>query len=278
MVHRKILGSNFFRTDHKMSRPQHYASRMFARLYSRYQRDAARSFARRPFTMKSDVPLISFTFDDFPRSALLRGGAILHSFGVAGTYYASLGLMGKDTPTGRIFSPDDLPVLQTQGHELGCHTYDHVHAWDTSPRAFEESVLRNREALGTLMPGLKFESLSYPIGVPRPQTKSRIAKYFACARCGGQRVNSGTIDLNYLAAFFLEQSRDNPEGVRAIIDRNRQERSWLIFATHDVCEDPTPYGCTPDYFKDVVRYAVESRAQILPVSRALKLMQSKSSS
>src|ERR1700681_1152721 len=74
---------------------------------------------RRPFLIRSQRPLISFTFDDFPRSALLVGGAILHRFGLTGTYYASLGLAGKETASGQIFVPDDLTTLVEQGHELG---------------------------------------------------------------------------------------------------------------------------------------------------------------
>jgi len=80
---------------------------------------------RRPFLLRNDVPNISFTFDDFPRSALLTGGAILSRYGVRGSYYASLGLMGKQAPTGTIFVAEDLQRLLAQGHELGCHTFDH---------------------------------------------------------------------------------------------------------------------------------------------------------
>jgi peptidoglycan/xylan/chitin deacetylase (PgdA/CDA1 family) len=35
-----------------------------------------------------ESPVISFTFDDFPRSALVKAGAILRERGLAGTYYA----------------------------------------------------------------------------------------------------------------------------------------------------------------------------------------------
>ncbi|MBZ5623491.1 MAG: polysaccharide deacetylase family protein [Acidobacteriia bacterium] len=74
-------------------------------------------------------PLISFTFDDFPRSALHTGGAILNRSGLAGTYYACLGLMGGETATGKLFNADDLKILIDRGHELGCHTYSHCHSW-----------------------------------------------------------------------------------------------------------------------------------------------------
>src|SRR5258705_2465336 len=115
------------------------------RVLSRVQRSAAHLLARRPFAVESPVPIVSFTFDDCPGSALLRGGAILNRFGLAGTYYASFGLMGTQAPTGNIFVPEDLAVLRQQGHELGCHTFSHCHSWETATEDFESSIIRNSE-------------------------------------------------------------------------------------------------------------------------------------
>jgi hypothetical protein len=103
-------------------------------------------------------------------------------------------------------------------------------------------------------------------------TKSRTAKFFLCCRGGGQTFNAGTADLNQLAAFFLEKSRDRIEAVKALIDANREARGWLIFATHDVARDHSPYGCLPQFFEDVVHYAVSSGAQIVPVVTALEVL------
>ena len=71
----------------------------------------------------------------------------------------------------------------------------------------------------------------------------------------------------------MEKSRDNPEAVKSLIDQNAHARGWLIFATHDVCEDPSPFGCTPDFFEQVVQWSGESGARILPVVKALEVIQ-----
>src|SRR5215467_6147298 len=139
----------------------------WARVHGRLMRESARRFFRHPFVVNTPTPVISFTFDDFPRSALLNGGAILKKYGAAGTYYAAFGLMGTESPTGEIFVPGDLKLLLEQGHELGCHTFGHCNAWETSPNAFESSVLQNQQALRDLIPGASFRTLSYPISVPR---------------------------------------------------------------------------------------------------------------
>ena len=244
----------------------------WSRINGYYQRKAASLSHKRPFSIRPQRPLISFTFDDFPQSAFRTGGAILNRFGVAGTYYAALGLTDKISPSGQIFSLDDLPALFEQGHELGCHTFAHCDSWVTPAEEFEKSLVDNRSALHRLFPDHDFKTFAYPIQVPRPRIKARTAEYFECCRGGGQRINVGQIDLNQLSAYFLEKSRDNIQAVKDIIDQNCQACGWLIFATHDVSENPTPFGCTPEFFGKVVEYAVGSGAQIVPVIGGLKVL------
>ena len=238
------------------------------------QRKSARLVFQRPQTIQLDRPLISFTFDDFPRTALINGGAILKRFGLTATYFIAMGLIGKDSPSGPIENEEDLIKALEDGHELGCHTYSHCHSWTTPTSTFEESVHLNGVALGELVPGHQFKSFSYPISEPRPLTKRAVSKYFQCCRAGGQTLNTRTADLNQLAAYFLERSKNGLQEVRELIELNREECGWIIFATHDVTENPSPYGCTPEFFEDVVQYAVDSGAQILPVVQALERIQS----
>jgi peptidoglycan/xylan/chitin deacetylase (PgdA/CDA1 family) len=236
------------------------------------QRNAARVLFPRPLKIASGRPFISFTFDDFPRSALHTGGAILERFGLRGTYYASLGLMGRTAPTGEIFTRDDATALVRRGHELGCHTFDHRHSWDTNTGVFTRSLIENTSALEALVPGARFNTFSYPISPPWPRTKRVVGSRFACARGGGQTFNAGTADLNYLRAYFLEKALDDPGAIKDVIEQNRAARGWLIFATHDVADSHTPYGCTPALFEDIVVSSLKSGARIVPVTDALNAL------
>ena len=239
-------------------------------MLAKFKRGLAMRLARRPLIMRNEEPLVSFTFDDFPRSALLEGGAILGSYGQKGTFFASFGLMGSSGPTGDIFSADDVGEVIREGHELGCHTYDHYHAWDTAPSEFQASIVRNREALGKYLPGASFRSLSYPISCPRPRTKRMMSASFDCCRGGGQAFNAGVLDLNFLKAFFLEQARNDFDLIVRLIEANNRKKGWLIFATHDVSESPTEFGCTPAFFEKVVRHSSYSGAKVLTVCEALE--------
>ena len=109
------------------------------------------------------------------------------------------------------------------------------------------------------------KSLSYPISWPRPATKRRIGSFFECARGGGQTFNAGVVDLNHLEAFFIERSRDDFNAIKHIIDANTRATGWLIFATHDVCDSPSRFGCDSALFERIVDYAEKSGAHVLPI-------------
>lgn len=236
-----------------------------ARVEGRYQRLVGERCHRRDVMMLNQRPLFSFTFDDFPRSALITAGAILNRHGLRGTYYASLGLMGSTAPTGEIFVADDLEALWKQGHELACHTYSHPDTWATSPNELERTVEENARALATLKPGAHFHSFSYPISGPRRETKRRIGRRFESCRGGGQTMNTGVADLNLLKSFFIEKARDDEACIRRAIVSTVECGGWLIFSTHDVCGNPTPYGVTPELFEAVVRWCVEAGGLVVPV-------------
>jgi hypothetical protein len=253
------------------------SGRFWTRVRGRYIRTTARVFSKRPLTFVSKFPLVSFTFDDFPRSALLVGGSVLEKAGARGTYYASLGLMGGQAPTGTMFLEEDLKGAIERGHELGCHTYAHCDAWETETKTFADSIIKNRQVLNTLLPGATLKTLSYPINPPRVRTKRTMAGHFVCCRGGGQTFNAGDADLNCLSAYFLEKSRDNPEAVMNLIDQNAKARGWLIFATHDISNDPTPWGCAPGFFEMIVQYALKSGARVLPVFQAWEVLAATSS-
>lgn len=243
---------------------------IYTRLRNRWQHQLAHSLGRSRVALRNRQPIISFTFDDFPRSALLEGGAILEAAGVRATYYVALGLMNQEIPAGPAFTEQDLHQTLSRGHELGCHTYAHCHSWNTRPAEFEASVVKNQQELQRYFPARKFESLSYPIAWPRPDTKRRCVRHVACCRAGGEGYNRGEVDAALLQASFLEKHQSERDWVKRLVDESVRANGWLILATHDVGRTPTRLGCETGFFTEVVRHAVVSGAKILPVAQAWK--------
>jgi peptidoglycan/xylan/chitin deacetylase (PgdA/CDA1 family) len=256
-----------------MSGPSASSRPLAGRVWNRWRRFAIEHGARRDFTLETDVPYVSFTFDDFPRTALTKGGEILRRRGVRGTYFVSMQLLGKPSPSGPIATTDDVKALLADGHELGCHTYEHLDGCNSSIDAFERSIRQNRAALADVVPAVELPTFAYPLDGPVLSIKRAVGTHFVGCRGGGQTFNSGVIDLNLLKAYFLDwRNRGNLDAVREVVDRNAAARGWLIFATHDVAAEPSRYGCLPEFFEEAVRLSIASGARVVPMMRACEAL------
>jgi hypothetical protein len=78
--------------------------------------------------------------------------------------------------------------------------------------------------------------------------------------------------------FFLDQrNMVDLNEVKRLINHNTSCQGWLIFATHDITDNPSPYGCTPQFFDEVVKYAARSGSLLLTVEKALEEIQASTS-
>lgn len=246
-------------------------SHLTTRVSAKVRRVLANRLHRRDVRLALPAPMVSFTFDDAPRSAFRTGGKILREHGATGTYYVSLGLLDSVTEVGPIGSMDDLVETLAHGNELGCHTFDHVDAWETSRPAYLESIERNREALEKLLPDARFTTFAYPKNGATYDVKDPLEHLFMCSRGGGQCANIDVVDLNLVKACFLDRRQHlDLTTARALIDQNTHARGWLVFATHDIVDNPTPYGCTAQFLNSVVEHAARSGALMLPVTEACR--------
>lgn len=72
-----------------------------------------------------------------------------------------------------------------------------------------------------------------------------------------------------LKAVEIRQPEAHALALTRWIDDLVAQPGWLVFFTHDIAPRPTPYGCTPETFEHLVRYAVEKGCTVLPVDKAL---------
>jgi peptidoglycan/xylan/chitin deacetylase (PgdA/CDA1 family) len=228
------------------------------------RRQLLSSFRTRMAPLTNNAPLVSFCFDDFPRTAYLTGGAILKRFGARGTYYAASGLMNSSNELGEQFTKGDLESLFAEGHELGCHTFSHLSCRKVSSEAFASDVQKGRESL-LKMTGCDPVDFAYPFGHVTLATKKIIGSKMKSCRGIYGGVNQGSVDLNLLRANSLYGGCDKADDYGALFNLDGHRRSWLIFYTHDVRETPSPFGCTPSLLEKVVSMALEKGLQIAPV-------------
>ncbi len=213
-------------------------------------------------------PIVSFGFDDFPRSAYLVGGPILESFGARGTYYAAAGLMNTSNGLGEICIADDLRSLLAKGHELGTQTFEHSSCRKVSLAHFEKDVNQGIEFVERLT-GRQARGFAYPYGHVTLGTKKAFNN-LASVRTVYPGINGPDIDLNLLLANRVYGDMEGAEPIRELIRQNAKQKGWLIFYTHDVRPDPSEYGCTPELFEFAVSESAKSGARILTIEQILQ--------
>ncbi|MFZ0317769.1 MAG: polysaccharide deacetylase family protein [Candidatus Sulfotelmatobacter sp.] len=227
------------------------------------------SLYRRPALLRNRKPIVSFTFDDFPRTAYLVGGSILERYGARGTYYAACGLMNGCNELGEQFRSEDVDSLLEKGHELASHTFDHVSCRSVSCAEFCEDVKRGSEAVEELS-GIRSGNFAYPFGHVTVQAKCDLATKVSSARSIFPGCNGPEVDLNLLRANSLYGDLDGARRVEELIEENVRLNTWLIFYTHDVQAKPSAFGCTPALFEAAVSHAARRGCRILSVQEGLE--------
>jgi len=239
-----------------------------------FRRRALLALVRRDVVIRSDRPLISFSFDDFPRTALTAGGSILKNAGVRGTYYVASALIDTVNNLGAHFQKEDLFELLADGHELASHTYSHVSARSTSHVNYGREIEKGYRALTETFGLNASRHFAYPYGDITLRVKGAVAPTMQSSRGIYPGLNGPRTDLNLLRANSLYGDVEQLAPNKALIEKNRRNKYWLIFYTHDVRPNPSPYGCTPALFEQVVQAAVESGARIATVHEVVSLAES----
>jgi len=215
--------------------------------------------------------VVSFTFDDFPKSAFTNGAAVLERHGARGTYYTAFGLAGRDEPVGEIFDLECLCSVLARGHEIGCHTYSHLDCARADKAHLWAELASNARAIAAVSGGQAMTSFSYPFGAVSPEAKAVTAGFFSSCRGIEPGINLAVPDYGALRANKIYAAAYDSQRLRALVDRNNELGAWLIFYTHDVGNAPSPYGCTQAQLEEVVAYAAE-RGPVRPIREVVARM------
>ncbi len=213
-----------------------------------------------------DAAVASITFDDFPSSAYEIGGKILEASGLRATYFVSGCYMGRTVESVPYFQAAHLREIHAKGHEIGCHTYDHVKLGEAGARYAVETCKRNAKFVAdTIGADVEMTSFAYPNGDASVPVKAALAKRFPLCRGVRQAQNAGSVDLAQLNIVSLEIRHAGQTDLAGIIAAAKAQKSWLVFLSHDVAESPSPYGSTPAMIEDVVARLKAAAVPVLPL-------------
>jgi peptidoglycan/xylan/chitin deacetylase (PgdA/CDA1 family) len=213
------------------------------------------------------APLVTFSFDDFPKSAWVNGGPLLKRYGVRATYYVAGALAGATVDGVRQFDREDLCEIAAAGHEIGCHTFDHLRIVFADKTAIETSLARNAQFVRDAA-GVEMTTFAYPFGHANLATKYMIAQRFKAARGIWAGLNSPSIDMAQVQSSPLENRGFDMAFYDELIAKTKASNGWLVLFAHDVDDVPSPYGATPAQLEAVLKRVADAGIEVLPFKEA----------
>ncbi len=240
-------------------------------LLQKIERGIVRRLPLHVVKSKLDHPVASFSFDDFPASAAETGAAIMESRGARATFYACGSLEGTKYRDLDHFTAGQLKELAANGHEVGCHAFNHVPYPAEGPARLRANVADNAKYFHDRLGDVRPSSFAYPFGDVNFAIKAATAELFPIARGVRRGVNRGRMDYSELRANPLDKRWEDTTDIPALIDEARRTNGWLIFFTHDVQDDPTPEGCHPDRLARTLDAVLAAGIAVMPVKAAAAL-------
>lgn len=222
------------------------------------------------FRMRNSTPMVSFTFDDLPKSAATTGADLLEAAGARGTFYVSGDLVGGATPEWTAGDADDVLSLHRRGHQIGCHTFSHRRACDLDDAAMAREIAQNRAYFRALDPSIAIDTFAYPFGYGSFARKHRLRTEFETCRSIVQGINAGSVDLQFLRAMPLIDREMDRDGIERAFDEAQTNNGWLIFYGHDVSDRPSPFGCSPALLAQALHAARRRGIPTLTMAEAMQ--------
>lgn len=239
------------------------------RLLKSANRRLARSFGKTPARWHSESPVVSISFDDFPSSAYSNAGKILEDNQARGTYFLSTELINTKYEGVQQCSEKEVEQLVANGHELAAHTHSHVRLQNIDLTAVRSELQDNVARINSAF-AVEPSSFAYPFGDVSPSIKQIVRERFSIGRAITPGLNAGIVDAMHINAFAFYGSSYSRRDLDLLLDATIEQKAWLVFYTHDVCDDHSPYGCSATQFSSLVRRIRERGVDIQPIASVTK--------
>ena len=223
-----------------------------------------------PVTPRNGI--VSFTFDDFPKSAAQHGADAMDAIGASATYYTCTGMAGHRNVMGEIFEANDLRPLLEAGHEIGTHTETHLDCSRVDTKTIEQELEANTKNLTEILGEAPKSHFAWPYGETHVGGKNAARAKVDTARGILPGTNRTGSDLMQLRSYELTPDDWTTKRAAQAIEDVAQNGGWVTIFTHDVRRTPSPFGTTPDALRKLAKLSRDSGAQVLNMSEAYTQM------
>eukprot|EP00056_Hartaetosiga_gracilis_P020418 m.19299 g.19299 ORF g.19299 m.19299 type:complete len:486 (-) comp8437_c1_seq2:67-1524(-) len=201
---------------------------------------------------------VSISFDDTSDCQLTFAAEQLNKLGLRGTFYAAISriddIPNTIDPVGKMAVPKRLPAdykwklineaIVKQGHELGCHMYEHLVLNDKATKGMVDRDLNNWEKrIREMVPGYDTRdvTLAYPKGRNTQNTRTWIGERFLGGRVVTTTCTEGKLHLHHQPKDEVDRLKimgcepHNDGLVDTYYNKMlEQEQGWFVFIYHGI--------------------------------------------
>ena len=197
--------------------------------------------------------IVSLTFDDgnvdnFSIEPLLK------SNGLHATFYVSTRRVG----TAGFMSWEQLQILQSDGNEIGGHTFDHIKVEGLDTGILRHQICDDRRNL--LDHGLNAVSFAYPFGNYDDNAKRMVRDcgYTNARAVIGDPVMIPPVDPYVLTGFpYIVKDTELGKLERYVREVRNSGGGWIILIFHHVCDSCDFFSIRPDVMNNFIPWLAQ---------------------
>ena len=167
-----------------------------------------------------------------------------------------------------------LKKLQKDGHEIGCHSLNHLNAQEFAGNADSYIDAEIIPALDLLTQfGFNITSFAYPYGKSTPEIDTAVSKYFTFVRKATYNYKDTTLD--YYNEIFANQNNYNLvnamgidmgyditlENIENGILRAKENNEVLILFAHQIIEESNNSHIEPTYLRNIFELCLQNEVK-----------------
>ena len=206
-----------------------------------------------------DRAVITFTFDDAPRSVYEKAFPILNRYKMPATVFIATKFLESENPN--FITWKQIVDLDKHGWDIQCHTATHPHLTELTDK---EVIREFKQSIRTMRAhGFKPTSIASPYGDFNDHTIALMRRYFKSHRTAwnvpGMEGITGlndpyNLDFMRISAFQLQNTTTYQE-IKDLIDQAVITKNWLVFYAHGLVQGiPAKYQFNVDDFANLVNY------------------------
>ena len=217
--------------------------------------------------------IVSFTFDDGPKSFITNALPVLKRAGILTTQYVTTGKVDDANveDPGKTFSQQDIQTLFKRGDEIAAHTVTHPRLPQLGIDQITQELVSSRQQLQLQLhtPVVDFAS---PYGEYDDQVLQVARQYYQSHRS----VDVGYNDLSTFDPYNIRVQNVNrdtdPQTVAAWMEFAKTHKVWLVLVFHQIMDNSGAYSYGPDNFNQVVTSTNKLGIKTVTVNQGLSIM------